>query len=266
MRAEVADLWTVTRAGPQIDPNDLAAAIERQAAAPDLDYRSRLLIRDSVDALRSYLGPTRFAEWRTRHGLGPAVDAICAEPFEEVGFPSLRRRVATRTEPSEITRFFATLGGRLRKVATLDVTGSCALILLGLLERGTKVIDVIDEVPQEIRENHRLVDELQEGFGLHLGHVQRHYFPLGWAERSTWHGAWGRLTVRLLDVYDVVLSKLFSARIKDLTDLQQLLPGLDKEIMTDRLRRSCRDFLAIDRLRGIASENWQTLFKEDLPS
>ena len=48
----VADeLWTLVLGRPQIDPDALAAAIVRAVLRGDLDFRTRLLIRDALEAL-----------------------------------------------------------------------------------------------------------------------------------------------------------------------------------------------------------------------
>ena len=54
MALQTLDLWSLVRGRPQIDPRDLADAVVNQAAEESLDYRTRLLIRDSVEALRAY--------------------------------------------------------------------------------------------------------------------------------------------------------------------------------------------------------------------
>ena len=56
MVAQAQDLWKLVWGKPQIDPNDLAAAVEDEARSDDLDYRTRLLIRDSVEALKGHWG------------------------------------------------------------------------------------------------------------------------------------------------------------------------------------------------------------------
>ena len=61
MALQTLDLWSLVRGRPQIDPHDLADAVAAQAAA-DLDYRTRLLIRDSVEALRGYWGQSARVE------------------------------------------------------------------------------------------------------------------------------------------------------------------------------------------------------------
>lgn len=49
------DLWALTTTWqPQVDPGDLAAAIGRQVVRTDLEFRTRLLIRDSLVALTKH--------------------------------------------------------------------------------------------------------------------------------------------------------------------------------------------------------------------
>ena len=66
--------------------------------------------------------------------------------------------------------------------------------------------------------------------------MQSHYFPSGWQNRAHSLEPFGRLQVLLVDVYDVFLSKLFSARIKDLEDLLVLAPQLDKDDLVEKLK------------------------------
>jgi hypothetical protein len=266
MVAQSPDLWTLARLRAQIDPHDLTDAIVRQVGANDLDYRSRLLIRDSIDALKSYWGESRFANWFQECPMRQEIEAICGEEFDKIGFPSLRKRLMERTTPEQIRDYLETLGRRIRKETRIYIAGSCALILPGLIDRGTEDVDVVDEVPKEIRDEHALLEELQKSYSLHMGHVQRHYFPAGWQDRAHSYASWGRLSVYLIDVYDIFLSKLFSARIKDLEDLRSLVPQIDKGILVDRFKRTCEGFLAAPRLKELAMGNWQILFKEDLPT
>src|SRR6266542_5335730 len=51
MSSAVDELWSVARQQPQVDANALARAVEAACTEP-LDYRTRLLIRDSISALR----------------------------------------------------------------------------------------------------------------------------------------------------------------------------------------------------------------------
>jgi hypothetical protein len=260
------DLWTLTFRGPEIDPNDLARAVEDLAQALELDYRSRLLIRDSVDALRDFWSPSRVDDWLAHSSAQDSIRTICLEKFDEVGFRSIRKRLMSKTHPEAIRQYFEQLGQSLHKSLHLDIAGAVSLILPGYIERATSDIDVVGEVPPEIRTQYQLLDDLEKLHGLHLGHVQTHYFPKGWSERVHAFGLFSRLEVSLVDVYDVFLSKLFSARMKDQGDLKVLAPQLDKSILVERFQTTCSDFLSAPRLKELALNNWRILFGDDLPS
>lgn len=171
-----------------------------------------------------------------------------------------------KTQPDAIRQYFEHLGQNFSKKLHLDIAGAVSLILSGYVERATSDIDVVGEIPAEIRSQHKLLDELENLHGLHLGHVQTHYFPKGWSERVHSFGLFRHLEVSLVDVYDVYLSKLFSARLKDLGDLKLLTPQIDKAILVERFTRTCADFLVVQRLRELATNNWRILFSEDLPA
>jgi hypothetical protein len=266
MSTQALDLWSLVRKRPQIDPGDLAEAVREQSREEELDYRTRLLVRDSIEALRDFWGPSRLERWLDGSPEGGRIRDICREPFEEVGFPSIRRRLMDKTEPDEVRQFLEHLGRHLHKGVRIYVDGSVALILQSYLARHTDAIDVVGEVPREIREDHQLVQSLQDSYGLHLGHVQPHYFPKGWQDRAHSLAPFGRLQVFLLDVYDVFLGKLLSARLKDMEDLRVLKPQIDKDTLARKLRETGADFLEAPRLKQLAEDNWRILFGEDLPS
>src|SRR5437588_7700760 len=102
--------------------------------------------------------------------------------------------------------------------------------------RSTEDIDVVDEVPEEIRIQHQLLAELKKRFGLALTHFQRHYLPMGWENRLHYFKTYGSLRVYLVDIYDIFLSKLFSARTKDRDDLRMLARLVEKDTVVQRLR------------------------------
>jgi hypothetical protein len=266
MKTKPLDLWTLVRGRPQIDPNDLADAVVAQVAEEPLDYRTKLLIRDSVEALKNYWGEPRVDAWLTGCSRRNNIGEICNEEFNEIGFPSIRKRLMDKTDPDTIRQYFRQLGYELRDTVKIAVGGGCALILPGYVSRFTEDIDVVGEVPEEIRTKYQFLDEMEKLHGLHMGHVQPHYFPLGWRDRVHAFGIFNHLQVSLVDVYDVFLSKLFSIRVKDMGDLKVLLPQLDKEVLVDRFQRTCNDFLAAPRLKEIAEKNWNILFGEELPS
>jgi hypothetical protein len=267
MVARTTDLWGLTQDRIHIDPRELTEAIEAQVASGDLDYRTRLLIRDSVKALRHYWGDDRVAAWLRQSRLGQEIEAICQGPWDDDrGFPSLMRRVMDVTKPETIQQFFNDLGHQIRRPLRLNVGGSVALILPGYLSRRTEDVDVVDELPHEIRSQHKLLDHLKEVHGLELAHFQRHYLPMGWEQRVHSLSPFDQLQVYLVDVYDVFLSKLFSARSKDRQDLKVLAPQLDKETLVRLLKQTTQSMLAAPGLREKAENNWAMLYGEPLPT
>lgn len=266
MALQTLDLWSLVLSGrPQIDPRDLADAVVNEAADDNLDYRTRLLIHDSVEALRDYWGKARVERWLADCPYHDKIIAICGQEFDKVGFPSIKKRIMDKTSPETIQQYFRELSRRVRKPLRLPVGGSASLISRGMLHRRTDDIDVVDEVPKELREQHELLDELHQRYGLILGHFQQHYLPSGWANRLAYHDSFGDLLVYFVDPIDVFLGKLTSIRTKDLDDLRALAPQLDKATIVQRLRDTMQSALASESLKERAKNNWYILFGEDLP-
>jgi len=265
MPAGTLDLWSLVRGRPQIDPNDLADAVVQQAAEEPLDYRTRLLIRDSIEALRGYWGNQRVEGWLLHCPRSPTIDAICREDFEKVGFPSISKRLMEKTDPKTVEQYFRELSGKVRKPLVISVGGAISLIVPGLLIRHTDDIDIVDEVPKEFRDQHALMDDLQKRYGLLLTHFHQHYLPSGWSTRLKYHDSYGDLKVYFVDPIDVLLSKLTSIRTKDLDDLRVLVPQFDKATIVRRLKDSMQSALASDELRERANNNWYILFGEVQP-
>src|SRR5262249_48370415 len=107
------DLWSLTRGRPEVDPADLAAAIQEEAGRARLDYRTRLLTRDSVAALRDHWGDEKFANWLSACPSRNRIEAIRQEPFERPGF-SLEGRLMEKTDPEAIRQYLRDLGARLQ--------------------------------------------------------------------------------------------------------------------------------------------------------
>jgi hypothetical protein len=59
------DLWTLALDRQWIDATELAAALEHEAVKAPSDFRTRLLIRDSLNALGKFWGQRRLAQWMT---------------------------------------------------------------------------------------------------------------------------------------------------------------------------------------------------------
>src|ERR1051325_10684606 len=115
MATQTLDLWSLVRGRPQIDPNDLADAVAAQVAQEPLDYRTRLLIHDSVDALKGYWGTPRANAWLDSCPNQQKLGRICREEFEEVGFPSIRMRLMEKTDPETVRLYFTELARHVRK-------------------------------------------------------------------------------------------------------------------------------------------------------
>ena len=256
---EKPDLWKLAVCGPDIDPNDLARAVEDLAETSDLDYRSRLLIRDSVDALRDYWTSPHWRVGWTKVGRRRRFKPFAKRNSIKSAFDPSGNASWIRLEPESIRQYFEQLGQSLPKKLHIDIAGAVSLILPGYVERSTSDIDVVGEVPSEIRTQYKLLDDLEKLHGLHLGHVQTHYFPRGWSGAFMLSVFFGALEVSLVDVYDVFLSKLF-ARTKDLGDLKVLAPQLDKAVLVERFLATCPDFLAAAGLKELATNNWRIIF------
>jgi hypothetical protein len=239
MPAVAQDLWSLTWGRPHIDPRDLAAAVEQQAARSDqLDFRTRLLIRDSIRAIEKVWGKQRTRAWLDVSPQRDVIDSILHVDFGADGFRTLNDRVMTTVKPDDILEYLRTLGSRATQPARLIIGGSIALILAGQLSRPTDAYE----------------DEL----------VSDH-LPAGWENRTHSFGVFGPLQVLLLDSYDIALSKLFSPRTKDFDDLRVLKPHLDKQRLSDRLIDTTAAFLADASLKKHAQHNWYILFGEPLP-
>ena len=267
MAVQSKNLWSLAIGPPAIEPGELALAIEDQVARKDLDYRSRVLIRDSVKALRQYWRDFRVPTWLQQSPLGPEIEAICQGPFDDDrGFPSLVRRVMEVTKPERIKQFLDDLGHQIQQPLRVNIGGSAALILTGFLSRRTEDIDVVNELPAEIRSQHGLLDHLKQVHDLKLAHLQSHYLPSGWDQRVHSLAPFDKLQVSLVDVYDVFLSKLFSARVKDRQDLKVLVSQLDKEVIVSKLKETTQSMLSAPGLREKAENNWHMLFGDPLPT
>jgi hypothetical protein len=261
------DLWSLVLNHQWVDAQALRAAIEEQVVRRDLDYRSRLLIRDSVKALRHHWGDDRVEAWLKHSPVGEEIKAICRGPWEcDRGFSSLMERVVDVLTPETIQEYFRQLSRHVHRPLRLAVGGSAALIVPGYLSRPTEDIDIVDEVPKELREQHALLAELRKRFGLELAHFQQHYLPMRWQDRLHYYDTFDELTVYLVDVYDVFLSKLFSIRTKDLDDLRALKPKVDIEALAHRLKDTCGSMLVAESLRQRAVDNWYLLYGEALPA
>lgn len=259
------DLWSLTWGQPEIDPADLASALEAVAGGENLDFRTRLLIRDSLDALDRRWGGERVREWLSRSPRRARLDAIWQEDLGPPGFQTLGRRLMEKTQPETIRQLLRELGMLVSRPTRIDIGGSGALIVLGNLSRSTDDVDVVDEVPSELRAQHDAMEQIASRFGLRLAHFQSHYLPAGWNDRVKSLGRFGNLDVFLVDPLDIFVGKLFSARDKDRDDLRLLAPQLGKSEITNRLCQAGQSLMSDQKLAEHARKNWYILFGEELP-
>jgi hypothetical protein len=266
MVAKAKGLWGLVGGQQWIDPEAFAEAIRDQVVSGDLDFRTRLLIRDGMDALQGYWGKGRWEQWLGTCPVRDHIESIYSEDLGEPGFTFLRSQLVEPTRPETVQQLFRELGQSLRERAKIYVGGSAALIIPGYLSRQTQDVDIVDELPKEIRSQRKLLDDLQQRYRLELAHFQSHYLPTGWQNRARFLDAFGHLTVYLVDAVDIFLSKLFSNRTKDLDDLRALAPQLEKETLVRRFRDTTASMLASESLRQCAEKNWYIVYGESLPT
>lgn len=258
-------LWELARSGLPIEAADLAAAIEDQAGEEHPDFRTRLLIRDGLLALGSHWGSDRLNRWVAGSPESSRLEHFKLADLGPAGFPSLARRIMDATRPETILQFLRDLGSQIDRPSRLEIGGSTSLILCKVLSRQTDDIDVVDGLPASLVDRHALFDDLLRRYGLHLAHFQSHFLPAGWEMRLRSLGRFDKLDVFLVDPCDVLLSKLFSPRDKDLDDLRAALRAIEKAELATRLKQSGGPFLAEPRLAEHARRNWNVLFGEPLP-
>jgi Nucleotidyltransferase of unknown function (DUF6036) len=218
-----------------------------------------------VDALKGFWGSDRVHRWLVRSPARERIETICHEEFEKVGFPLIQESLVEKTDPQMVRQMFQDLSRHVHGSVRLTVGGSIALILPGYLSRSTTDIDVVDEVPAELRSQHDLLDELRKRYRLLLTHFGSHYLPTGWENRLHYFGEFGDLQVYLVDVYDIFLGKLFSKRTKDLDDLRMVAPQLDKATLIQKLKDTTGALQKDPRLLPLAQTSWQIIFGEAFP-
>ena len=263
--ANTLDPWRLVWGQPYIDSRTLAAAIEQDLAqSAEPDFRTRLLVRDAAVALRSYWGLRRFAQWLEVSPAGTQVREIMEEDLGEPGYSTIRRRLVDSIDSTQLGQIFELLGRGIHGQVEIHIAGSVPTLIKGLTARPTDDIDLVDEVPGEIRRQRDVLRKIEAEFGLRLGHVQSHYLPARWRDRRRWFGDFGGLRVYLLDEYDIFVSKLSSKKERHQLDLRVLALKLGKDTARQRLLSDGRAFLDDPKLRPQIEENWRFIFQEPL--
>jgi hypothetical protein len=245
----------------------LAAAIESEIAQSSgkLDFRTRLLIRDGLDALQTFWGTEKMGDWLDHAHSSDDLRGIREAALGEAGFPSLVHRIMNTTQPQTVLQFLRELATHCPRPTRLEIGGAIAGILAGVLSRHTKDIDIVDDVPVVLRSQHELLDDLANRFGLRLTHFQSRYLPTGWQTWLRQFDRFGNLQMMLLHSFDLFIGKLFSQRAKDRDDLRDMARQLDKAAMETRLRETTAGLSADARLAKFAADNWFILYGESIP-
>jgi hypothetical protein len=225
-----------------------------------------LLIRDSLAALRHFWGEEQVNSWLRESPYGQHLHSIGKEDLGRCGFPFLEDQLMEPTRPGAIEQMFREIGLELQRPVKTSLVGAGSLILQGVLNRRTQDLDLVDEVPMEIRDLGERLHAIERTHRLVLGHVQQRYLPSGWHNRVHSQAPFGQLQVSLVDRHDIFLSKLSSSREKDNQDLLVLAEILDKEALRRQFIQTCQSFLASDDLRHRMEKNWYILYGEPLPT
>src|ERR1039458_6804653 len=194
-------LWALVDGARWIDASALLAAITSELSNGPLDFRTRLLLRDSYRALEHHWGSVKLAS--LTGDVGSKLQTILREDLGDPCFPTLEERIVDSGRPETILEFLRELGAAIKEPARLEIGGASSLILNGLLSRATDDIDVVNEVPPAIRVQHDLLSRLGARYGLSLTHFHSHYLPVGWDKRMRSLGRFDLLDVLLVDVCDI---------------------------------------------------------------
>jgi hypothetical protein len=140
MSAAVDTLWNLTTGRPQISPVALGAAISACMEDRNLDFRTRLLIRDSLDALENHWGRQRLDDWLNSISNPKISEDVRAWDLGRIGFPSLESRFMEPIQAQTVRQFLEDLGAHVRKPTRLEIGGAIALIVTGNLSRSTSAL------------------------------------------------------------------------------------------------------------------------------
>jgi hypothetical protein len=262
-------LWNLL-AGPTIDPAALARAIETVMVEPNLDWRTLQLVKEGWEALEESIEPRLLNDYLVEHSSIQIAEAIRARLDDawnshcDVKFPSLKERLMPQLSPMTIRQFLRELGSAIVHPVTITMRGAASLVLRGLLSRATEDVDVVDEVPAEIRNEREILQDLSARYGLSMTHFQSHYLPRDWESRTIDVGTFGKIQVRLVDTLDIIAGKVYSARPKDLDDFRLLSLNLNKEDLRQRVLQGSSSLISSDQKRQQAIKNWYIVYGEDL--
>src|SRR5207245_2476239 len=125
------------------------------------------------------------------------IHTILQEELGPPGYRNIRRRLVSNVGSNEIHQIFSLLGERVQDSIDVYIAGSIPTLIQGLTARPTDDIDIVNEVPAQIRKQADLLKRIRSEYGLTLGHVQSHYLPANWQQRRRFLGDFGGLHVYL---------------------------------------------------------------------
>lgn len=233
-----------------LDPRRLAAALHDQCREGLDDPRTLQLAYECRQALQS---------WNV---LLPAVPQAPEPPGK---FTGLQRRIGLVTTAENVLGFLRELSLKLTTNTKIVIGGSSALILDRLLQRVTQDVDLVDEIPQALRDLRSEMSRAETIYGLHLAHFQSHYLPHGWESRLVSMPPLRKLEVWRVASLDVYVGKLFSRREKDGRDLVALQTAFPQELVKEHLLATCDRLLVDPELRSQLEDNWYVLYGVDFP-
>src|SRR5437660_12421552 len=112
-------LWNLVWGKPQVDPADLASAVASEVANEAFDFRTRLLIQDSLKALEEHWGTGRFGQWLDKCSARSKLEKILSENLGDPGFSSLKERLMDKTDPEVVRQLFREIGTHLHQSTRL---------------------------------------------------------------------------------------------------------------------------------------------------
>jgi hypothetical protein len=262
-------LWNLL-ASPTIDPPTFARAIEAVLNQPNLDWRTIRLVKEGWAALEQSVETSLLNNYLLKRTAMQITQAIRSRSVDgakshlDVKFPSLKERLMPHLSLITIRQFLRELGSAIARPATITMGGAASLVLRGLLSRATEDVDVVDEVPVEIRDERQVLQDLSARYGLRMTDFQSHYLPQGWESRTTEFGTFGKIQLRLVDVLDIIAGKVFSSGPKDLDDFRLLSVNINQEELRQRVLQESSSLISSDQNRRQAIKNWYIVYGDDL--
>jgi hypothetical protein len=234
------ELWKLPFGEPEIDPYRLEKAVAGSALSDSLDFRTRLLIHDSLVALRDYWGDRRFSEWLASRASSRQLEHILNDAeLAPPGFRSIRKRLAKATKRAVALRYIRRLSRDVDQPTRLHVGGRAALVLMLRLSRRLKREDFAD--------------------------AHSHLLPDSWKDRVSPFRTLGNMKVMLLDPIDILVGLLFTPDDGGKDVFRNVARQFGRAALEARLISSAGNLIAEAKLREQAEHTWYIVFGDRLP-